>query len=203
MTHDSIKCDIFHFGSSHGARTMDACDMTHAITRDMTQNSWLIHIWHDFFGNSHAWSAHNRRRKGSDRQSHRSPCPNSLLWYLLQCVAVCCSVLQCAAVCWSVLQGAAGCCRVLQDVAGCYSVLQCPCLSSLLYNLLQCGAVCFRVLQGVTVCCSALALFLASDRSYIICRSVLQCGAVWCSVVQCVAVCCSVLQCVAVCCSVL
>jgi len=37
--------------------------------------------------------------------------------FLLQCVAVCCSVLQCVAVCCSVLQCVAVCCSVLQCVA--------------------------------------------------------------------------------------
>jgi len=50
--------------------------------------------------------------------------------YLLQRVAVCCSVLQCVAVCCSVLQCVAVCCSV------CCSVL-------------QCGAVCCSVLQCV------------------------------------------------------
>ena len=35
-------------------------------------------------------------------------------FYVLQCVAVCCSVLQCVAVCCSVLQCVAACCSVLQ-----------------------------------------------------------------------------------------
>ena len=34
--------------------------------------------------------------------------------FLLQCVAVCCSVLQCVVVCCTVLQCVAGCCSVLQ-----------------------------------------------------------------------------------------
>ena len=38
------------------------------------------------------------------------------VWFLLQCVAVCCSVLQCVAVCCSVLQCVAVCCSVLQCV---------------------------------------------------------------------------------------
>jgi len=62
-----------------------------------------------------------------------------LLWPMLQCVAVCCSVLQCVAVClhlrddidtqvvaiqllWPVLQRVAVCCSVLQCVAVCCSV---------------------------------------------------------------------------------
>ena len=48
-----------------------------------------------------------------------------LLTYVLQCVAVCCSVLQRVAAYCSVLQGVAVCCSVLQRIAACYSVLQC------------------------------------------------------------------------------
>jgi len=44
--------------------------------------------------------------------------------YVLQCVAVCCSVLQCVAVCCSVLQCVAMCCSVLQCAAVCCNVLQ-------------------------------------------------------------------------------
>ena len=47
------------------------------------------------------------------------------LWYVLQCVAVCCGVLQCVAVCCSVLQRVAVWCSVLQCVAVCCSVMQC------------------------------------------------------------------------------
>jgi len=43
--------------------------------------------------------------------------------YMLQGVAVCCSVLQCVAVCCSVLQRVAVCCSVFQCVAVCCSVL--------------------------------------------------------------------------------
>ena len=38
---------------------------------------------------------------------------NALAEFMLQCVAVCCSVLQCVAVCCSVLQCVAVCCSVL------------------------------------------------------------------------------------------
>ena len=44
--------------------------------------------------------------------------------YVLQCVAMCCSV-QCAAVCCSVLQCDAVCCNAMQCVALCCSVSQC------------------------------------------------------------------------------
>jgi len=45
--------------------------------------------------------------------------------FLVQCVAVCCSVLQCVAVCRSVLQCAAVCCSVLHCVAVYCSVSIC------------------------------------------------------------------------------
>ena len=134
---------------------------------------------------------------------------SSALQWVLQCVAVCCSVLRdftnkypccnkhtplfCCHSLRSVLQGVAVYGSVLQCVAGCCSVLLSLSLAW------QCVAVCCSVLQCVAVCCSML-----------------QCGAVEYSVLQCVAVgffaneshfslyyiqCCSVLQCVAGCCS--
>ena len=71
-------------------------------------------------------------------------CSNCSVWcvqilahgYMMQCVAVNCSVLQCVVVWCSVLQ-------CVQCVAVCYSVLQCV-------------AVCCSVLQCVAVCCSVL-----------------------------------------------
>jgi len=52
---------------------------------------------------------------------------NSLeMWmYIVQFVAVFCSVLHCIAVCYSVLQSIAVCCIVLQCVTVCCSLLQC------------------------------------------------------------------------------
>jgi len=50
-------------------------------------------------------------------------------FFVLQCVAVCCSVLQCGAVWCSVVQCVAVCCSVLQCVAVCCSVtLVCMCM---------------------------------------------------------------------------
>ena len=43
--------------------------------------------------------------------------------YLLQCVAVCCSMSQCVAACCSMLQHVAACCSVLQCVAVCVRLL--------------------------------------------------------------------------------
>ena len=66
--------------------------------------------------------------------------------YVLQCVAVCCSVLQCVAVGCSVLQWAAVCCSAKKrhiSTRVCCSVLRCT-------------AVCCSVLQCVAVCCSVL-----------------------------------------------
>ena len=61
----------------------------------------------------------------------------------LQCIAVCCFVLQCIAVYCSVLQCIAVCCFVLQCIAVYCSVLQCI-------------AVCCSVLQYIAVCCSVV-----------------------------------------------
>jgi len=71
--------------------------------------------------------------------------------FVLQCVAVCCSVLQCVAVCCSVLQCVAVRCSVLQSVTVCCSVLQCV---SVRCSVLQCVAVCRSVLQCFAMCCS-------------------------------------------------
>jgi len=45
--------------------------------------------------------------------------------FVLQCVAVCCSVLQFVAVCISVMHCVAVCCSVYQRDAGCCSVCVC------------------------------------------------------------------------------
>ena len=68
--------------------------------------------------------------------------PVDSIW-MVQCVAVCCSVLQCVAACGSVVQCVAVCCSVLQCVAVCC-------------NVWQRVAVCGHVLQCVAVCCSVL-----------------------------------------------
>ena len=79
--------------------------------------------------------------------------------YVMQCVAVCCSVLQCVAFCFSrvhlkakilqcVLQCVAG---VLQYVAG---VLRCVANTAVCCSGLHWVAVCCSGLQWVAVCCS-------------------------------------------------
>jgi len=70
--------------------------------------------------------------------------------YLLQCVAVCCSVLQCVAVCCSVLQHT----RQLHTTW------------SFTPYLLQCAAVCCRVLQCVAVCYSTHCSFTQLGASH-------------------------------------
>jgi len=103
----------------------------------------------------------------------------SVLRYVAECIAECCSVLQCAAMQCSVLQCVAVCCSVWQWVAVCCSVLQC-----------------------LVVWCSLLSMWCITVLHHGWCTSCLVC----CNVLQCVAVCCSVVQCVpcaAVCCSLL
>jgi len=100
--------------------------------------------------------------------------------YVLQCVAVCCSVLQ-----WSECFLVLPIWAIASYVSGRFHVSE----------SFLCVAVCCSVLQRVGACCSVL-------QRAATCCSVLQCVVVCCSVLQCVAVCCSVLQCVAVCCSV-
>ena len=147
--------------------------------------------------------------------------------WVLQCVAVCCSVLQCVAVCCSVLQCAAACCSVLHCVAVCCSVLQCiaVCCSVLqcvaeCCSVLQCVALCYSVLQCAAVCCSVLQCDIALQVSLDMLLNShptqfhpttlrkdiplnshhrLYLTDECCSVLQCIAVCYSVLQCVAVC----
>jgi len=95
--------------------------------------------------------------------------------YMLQCVAVCCSVLPCVAVC----------CRVLQCVAVC-----CSTYTYLLQALDLLGAHLLQLRhRHLLHICNVWKQFLdAIGRLITVC----------CSVLQCVAVCCSVLQCVAV-----
>ena len=99
--------------------------------------------------------------------------------YVLQCVAVCCSVLQCVAVCCSVLQCVVLCCSVLYCAA--YTLNPSSCLLRL--NVLQCEVL---LKQCVAVCCSVLQ------------RSVLQRFAVCYRLLQRISACCRVLICVAV-----
>ena len=61
-------------------------------------------------------------------------------------------VVQCVAVYCSVLQGGVVCCNVLQCVAVCYSVLQ---ASVVCCSVVQCGALWRSVVQ----CCSVLQTF--------------------------------------------
>jgi len=73
---------------------------------------------------------------------------SQVLWhFVLQCVAVCCSVLRCVAVCCSVVQCVAVCCSALQCVTVCEGI---PWhIVSWLIDTLLCVAVCCSVLQCV------------------------------------------------------
>jgi len=112
-----------------------------------------------------------------------------MVHFVLQCVAVCCSVLQCVAVF----------CARLNLVNAPLPALRCCLLQCVLQFMLRCVVMCRCVLRtsefSERTAVSAMGLQVA------VCVTV--CVAVCCSVLQCVAVCCSVLQCVAVCCSVL
>jgi len=88
----------------------------------------------------------------------------SVLHYVAECVAVCCSVLQRVAVCCSVLQCVAVCCSVLQRVAVCCSVLQC-----VAYMAVRAQEISW--IYRVCVCCSVL-------QCVAVCRSVLQLGGI-------------------------
>jgi len=92
--------------------------------------------------------------------------------WVLQCVAVCCSVLQCITVCYSVLQWVAVCCSVWQCVAVC-------CFAHGSYKeswVLQCVAVCCSVLQHVAVCGSVMfcSWIMQGVMGVVACCSVLQ-----------------------------
>jgi len=74
--------------------------------------------------------------------------------YVLQCVAVCCSVLQCVAACYSALQCVAVC-SVSGVVVGAarrdmFHLIVCE--RGMCCSVLQCVAVCCSVLQCVAVC---------------------------------------------------
>jgi len=69
-------------------------------------------------------------------------------FYMLQCVAVCCSILQYVAVCFSMLQCVAVNGSVLQCVAVCCSVLQCVAV----YKIASHCAACCSVLRCGVVC---------------------------------------------------
>jgi len=64
------------------------------------------------------------------------------MFFMLKCVAVCCSVLQCAAQCCNVLQCVAVCCSASLGVAKVY--LFCT-------GVLQCTAVCCNVPQYIAL----------------------------------------------------
>ena len=61
--------------------------------------------------------------------------------YVLQCVAVCCSVLQCVAVCCSVLQCVAVCCSVSQCEQVAVSCDVSQCVAAGMFTDAPCAAV--------------------------------------------------------------
>ena len=156
----------------------------------------------------------------SGNRSSRSLISRDTRTWVVQCVAVWCSVVQCGAVCCSVLQCGALRCSVLQCGAVYCSVVQCGAVwcsvvqcGSVWCSVLQCGAVWFSALQSqsfpatrtpmwcshVAVCCSVLQCVAVCCRTcsmsaciYIPHCRALQCIAVYCGVLQCVEVCCSV-----------
>jgi len=104
-THTCVKIDIPSFTYTRTHRTITAHELLETTGKKMRRDGFMLASQH--FRTS----------------------------FVLQCVAVCCSVLQCVAACCSVLQRVAVCCRVL--------------------SVLHCVAVCYSVLQCVTVCCIA------------------------------------------------
>ena len=110
---------------------------------------------------------------------------SSLSQYVLQCVAVCCSVLQCVAVCCfidSSLSQYVICCHLVAS----WKASAC---------VLQYVAVCCSVFQCVAVCCSVLHHWLIIES---IC-DMLSFGCLMKGKCMCVAVCCSVLHCMLQC----
>jgi len=101
--------------------------------------------------------------------------------YVLQSLAVCCSLLQCVvAVC-------------------CTMSVRLTCVKGLALQASRswCNTLQQRV-KGLALE-AAMRHWCLLHIHLVVCRWVLQCGTVWYSVVQCVAVHCSVWQCVAVC----
>ena len=84
--------------------------------------------------------------------------------YVLQFIAVCCSVLQRVVACCSVLQYVAVCCCVVRYVVVCCGVLRCDavCRSEndfsqiTSYSIHATTCICCSVLQCVAACCSVL-----------------------------------------------
>ena len=104
--------------------------------------------------------------------------------FMLQYVAVCCSVLQRSHHALMPPSHFTMCCSVLQCVVVCCSMLHCV-------------AVCCRHLITLR-CLRAITLCVAVCCSELYCAAIISRNSVRCSVLQCFAVCCSVLQCVAV-----
>ena len=146
--------------------------------------------------------------------------------WVLQCVAVCCSMLQCVILCFRVLhvlQCVAVYYRVLSRVAVRCSVLQCiivhcsalQCIA-VHCSALQCVSVCHRVSQTITTnhdICQIPGLLSSAEDVLLGCQSwdvsnssftprSLHSTQVCGSVLQYIAVCCSALQSVAECCRV-
>jgi len=111
-----------------------------------------------------------------------------VLYSVLQCVQVSCSVLQRVHILY-----------VAPRVGGMHAADQMP------ISVLQCVAVYCCALSVYFLCTLHLVSVACTllIRGTSVCCSVLQCVAVCCSVLQCVVVCCSVLQCAAVWCGVL
>jgi len=98
----------------------------------------------------------------------------SVLWCVLQCVAVCCSLLQCVAVC------VAACCSALHGVNPdvCHPMSTHQCLAvccSVFCSVLQRVAACCSVLQRVAVrCVVSKQMFVTPCRLDDLCASLLQ-----------------------------
>jgi len=147
---DKSDCQLLFFGyekarfkvnmKSHVSMWLLIVTMTSHLSK------WLLTMKSDYEKSRFKMTFDSPRVHNRDQISRPSI-------FVLQCVAVYCSVLQRIAVCCSVLQCAAVYCSVLQCIAVCCSVLQCV---AVWCSVLQCVVACCSVLQCVAVCCSVL-----------------------------------------------
>jgi len=122
---------------------------------------------------------------------------SGMVYVMVQCVVVCCSVLQCFVVCCSVLQCSALQFKEMLEKDFCF-------LTNTLRDEHEIWcACCCSVLQCVAVCCSVLQSKPLLEKEFCFLTYTLRDeNRVCCNVVQCIAVCCSVAPCGAMYCKV-
>jgi len=141
-----------HVWMSHVTCMDESRQMSHVLQMSlqcMRDSKVMSHIW-----TSHATRMSRRLDEFAGHEGHTQ----FLLWIVfivMQCVAVCCSVLQCVAVCCSVnLRGT----RETRNF--CYGS------SSICCSVMQCVTVCCSVLQCVAECCRVLQCEFAGHAEH-------------------------------------